>query len=614
MPEIKQRNEIPNELRWNTSDIFKDDAAWQAEYASVSVALAQFESFHTKLTDSSALLACLKLCDTLSSRYELLSLYALLKFSENTADSTYTAMSSKSDSLAAELIAATSFIVPEILSLDERSVLAWIEEDKDLALYRHHINNIYRQKAHVLSPEIEKVVAFASEVTDAPATIFSMIDDADMRFGTITDTDGNPTELTHGRYFALMQSPDHAVRREAFLTHHKAYINQKNTLAANLNAWLKRNIFYSSTRKYGSALHAALSESNIPNEVYTNLLDTVSANSHLIRRYLDIRKKALGLDELHIYDLYTPIVKNSDTKICWHDAKATLLKALAPLGEGYVSVVARAFEQRWIDVLENKGKTSGAYCASSYGTHPYILMNFNDTIEDLFTLAHEVGHMMHSYYTNKRQPYVYSNYTIFVAEVASTVNEALLTDYLLKTTTDTTMRSYLINQALDGYIGTLFRQTMLAKFELLAHEMVANGEPLTHESACALYRQLNIEQYGDSVVLDPESDYGWARIPHFYMNFYVYQYATGKSAAAALAQGIIARDSAKIQAYLDFLASGCADYSINLLKAAGVDMSSPQPIEAAMAEFETLLDKLEADTIYRVPTCRVVEKIESNAM
>jgi len=602
MPEIKQRNEIPNEFKWNTSDIFSNDAAWNAEYVSVGAALTQFESFRAKLATPSALLVCLKLCDTLGNRYELLSLYALLKFSENTADSTYAAMSSKCDSLAAELGAAVSFIIPEILSLDEQTVLTWIEEDKDLALYRHYIHNVYRQKAHVLSPQLEEVLAFASEVTDAPATIFSMIDDADMRFGTVTDSDGNPTELTHGRYFSLMQSPNRDIRRETFLTHHKAYLNRKNTLAANLNAWLKRNIFYASTRKYGSALHAALSESSIPVEVYTNLLDTVSANSHLIRRYLDIRKKALGLDELHIYDLYTPIVKNSDTKICWNDAKATLLKALAPLGENYVSAVSRAFEQRRIDVLENEGKTGGAYCASSYGTHPYILMNFNDTIEDLFTLAHEVGHMMHSYCTNERQPYVYSNYTIFVAEVASTVNEALLTDYLLKTTNDETMRAYLINQALDGYIGTLFRQTMLAKFELLAHEMVANGEPLTPESACALYRKLNVEQYGDSVVLDPESDYGWARIPHFYMNFYVYQYATGKSAAAALAQGIIAHDPAKIHAYLDFLASGCADYSINLLKAAGVDMSSPQPIKAAMAEFEALLNKLEADTMYRVPT------------
>jgi len=593
MSEIKQRDEIANEFKWNTADIFKDDATWEAEYISIRKATPQLEELRGKLTTSDTLLACLQLCDNLGSRFGLLSLYAMLKFSENTADSTYTAMSSRVDSLAAELGAAVSFIIPEILSLDESTVLAWTKDDTDLTVYRHHLHNIYRQKAHVLSPELEEMLAFASEVTDAPATIFSMIDDADMRFGTVTDTDGNLIELTHGRYFALMQSPNRDVRREAFLTHHKAYMDKKNTLAANLNAWLKRNIFYAKTRGYESALHSALSENNIPTDVYTNLLDTISANSRLIQRYLGIRKEFLRLDELHVYDLLTPIVLNSDTKISWEDAKSTLLKALAPLGESYVAIVARAFEERWIDVYENEGKTSGAYCAGVYGTHPYILMNFNNTLEDLFTLAHEVGHMMHSYYTNAHQPYVYSNYTIFVAEVASTVNEALLTDYLLQTTTDKTMQAYLVNQALDGYIGTLFRQTMLAKFELLAHEMVTNGEPLTPESACALYRKLNTEQYGDSVVLNPESDYGWARIPHFYMNFYVFQYATGKSAAAALAQGIIARDTTKTQAYLDFLASGCADYSIDLLKTAGVDMSTPQPIEAAMSEFEALLDKLE---------------------
>ncbi|MCL2851890.1 MAG: oligoendopeptidase F [Defluviitaleaceae bacterium] len=594
MPEkIKARHEIADEFKWRTSDVFAADAAWESEYSAVGERLARLEAFRGNLGDMSKLLECLRLCDELEQRIGLLWLYALLKSSEDTANSAYAAMNSKFEGMSAKLGAAQSFIVPEILTLDEWQVRTHLEKSSDLALYRQYLENIWRQKAHVLSPEMEEVLALAHEITDAPETLFSMIDNADMKFGTVTSDEGE-VELTHGRYKNLMESKNRDVRREAFTAYYRAYIAQKNTLAANLNAWVKRNIFYANMRKYDSALHGSLSSGNIPVEVYTNLIDTVRKHNGLMYRYIDIRRKFLGLDELHFYDIYTPIVKEADTKISWEDAKVTLLKALAPLGTDYVDVVRRAMTEGWIDVYENEGKASGAYCAEMHGAHPYVLMNFNDTIGDLLTLAHEVGHMIHSYYSHETQPYVYGNYTIFVAEVASTVNEALLMDYLLRTTDDKNMLAYLVNESLEGFRGTIFRQTMFAEFEMRIHEAVTGGNPLTHESLCEMYSRINRDYYGDGIIHDDEIGYEWARIPHFYMGFYVYQYATGMSAAQALARGIISGDVDKIQAYLKFLGSGCSDYSINLLREAGVDMSSPAPIEMAMAEFESLLDKMES--------------------
>ncbi|MCL2616454.1 MAG: oligoendopeptidase F [Defluviitaleaceae bacterium] len=590
---IKKRHEIADEFKWDTSEIFGTDADWEREYAALGGAISGLEAFRGRLAESGVLQECLKLGDELSKRNGLLWLYAFLKFSEDAGNSAYAAMSGKADTLGAKLGAAASFIVPELLNSDEAKILAEVELGAELAVYRHYLHNVFREKAHVLSPEAEELLALAHEVTDAPETIFSMISDADMRFGIVEGEDGRQLELTHSRYQALMQCGNRGVRRAAYLAHYTAYMNQKNTLAATLGAWIKRNIFFAKVRKYSSPLHAALSANNIPAEVYTNLINTVRGHSHLLRRYLDIRKKALGLGELCAYDLSVPIVHVEDTKISWEGAKATLLEALEPLGKDYIDTVRHAYSKRWIDVYENAGKTSGAYSVDMYGAHPYVLMNFNNTMDDLFTLAHEVGHMMHAYYTNAAQPYVYANSTVFTAEVASTVNEALLTHYLLRTVDDKAKRAYVINQALDGYVGTLFRQAMLADFELQAHEEAAAGEPTTHEGACALYRRLNEQQYGSAVTLDPEADYGWARIPHFYMGFYVYQYATGKSAAAALARGILSGDAAALGAYKGFLAAGSSDYSINLLRAAGVDMSVPRPIQAAMADFEELLAEME---------------------
>ena len=593
MPEKnKTRHEIGGEYKWNASDVFKTDAAWESEFAAVGGDLSRLSEFRGKLSDMSKLLECLRLCDDLEQRSGLLWLYALLKSSEDTANSAYASMNSKFEGLSAKIGAAQSFMVPELLTLDERHVRSNLDSDGGLAIYRQYLDNIWRQREHVLSPELEEVLALAQEVTDAPETLFSMIDNADMKFGVVTGDEGE-VELTHGRFKSLMESKNRDVRRETYRAYYKEYVSRKNTLAANLNAWVKRNIFYADMRKFDSALHGSLSSGNIPVEVYTNLISTVRRHNGLMYRYIDIRRKFLGLSDLCFYDIYTPIIKEADTKISWDDAKETLIKALSPLGEDYVNVVRRALSENWIDVYENEGKSSGAYCAGVYGVHPYVLMNFNGTIGDLLTLAHEVGHMMHSYYSNGTQPYVYSNYTIFVAEVASTVNEALLLDYLLRTTNDKKMLAYLVNESLEGFRGTIFRQTMLAEFEMLIHEEVASGSPLTHEGLCELYGRLNRDYYGEGICHDDEISYEWARIPHLYLGFYVYQYATGMSAAQALARGILSGDEAKTRAYLKFLASGSSDYSINLLCQAGIDMRSPEPIELAMAEFEELLNKME---------------------
>ena len=590
---IRERHEIGDEFKWRANDVFASDADWEAEFRAVDSELAKLEQFRGRLGEADKLLECLRLCDEMESRSGLLWLYSLLKSSEDTRVSVYTAMESKFEGLGAKLGAAQSFIVPEILSMDEALVRLYLSESPELTIYTKHLDNIWRQKAHVLSPELEEVLALAQEVTDAPETLFGMIDNADMIFGTVQGDNGE-VELTHGRYKSLMESRNRDIRRQTFETYYAAYIKQKNTLAANLNAWVKRNLFYSKIRKYDSALQSSLSAGNIPVEVYTNLIDTVRRHNTLMYRYMDIRRKFLGLNELHFYDIYTPIVKEADTKISWEDAKTVLLKALAPLGHEYVDVVRKAMNEGWIDVFENEGKASGAYCAGMYGAHPYVMMNFDGTIGDLLTLAHEVGHMMHSYYSNETQPHVYSHYTIFVAEVASTVNETLLLDYLKRTTDDKNMQAYLVNESLEGFRGTIFRQTMFAEFEKRIHEAVEEGNPLTHESLNELYSELNRDYYGDGLVHDEQIGYEWSRIPHMYMGFYVYQYATGMSAAQSLARGILSGDATQVRSYLGFLAAGSSDYSINLLKSAGVDMSSPKPIEEAMTVFKELLDRMES--------------------
>lgn len=427
----------------------------------------------------------------------------------------------------------------------------------------------------------------------APQNIFTMLNDADIRFGEITDADGETVPLTKGRYVTFLENSDRRVRKEAFTSLYNTYFSQKNTLAATYAASVKSDVFFAKARNYSSARKMALADDNIPLSVYDNLIDTVHQYLPLMHRYVALRKKLLGLDEVHMYDLYAPLVSEANVKITFEEAKETVLRALDVLGTTYTDALKMGMESGWIDVYENEGKRGGAYSWGSYGVHPFVLLNHNDTVNSMFTLAHEMGHALHSWFTWQTQPYLYSGHKIFVAEVASTCNEALLMEYLLNTTKDQNMRKYLVNYYLEQFRGTLFRQTMFAEFEKITHEMVENGEPLTWENMNQIYHDLNRLYFGDDIVIDPQIDIEWARIPHFYNAFYVYQYATGYSAAIALSRKILTEGQPAIDAYLDFLSKGDSEYSIDLLKGAGVDMSKKDAIENAMVVFERLLDEME---------------------
>ena len=420
-----------------------------------------------------------------------------------------------------------------------------------------------------------------------------MLNDADITFPSIKTTDGEELELTKGRYVTFLESPDRSVREQAFKNLYSKYLSQKNTIAATYSSSVKSDVFFAEARKYGSAMEMALSDDNIPLSVYDNLIETVNKNLPLLHRYVSLRKKELGVDELHMYDLYVPLVPDADVKIPYAEAKETVKEALKVMGEEYSAALEQGLESGWIDVYENKGKRGGAYSWGSYGVHPFVLLNHNDTINSMFTLAHEMGHALHSFFTWKKQPYLYADHKIFVAEVASTCNEALLMEHLLKTTEDKVMRKYLINYFLEQFRGTLFRQTMFAEFEKITHSMAEKGEPLTWEGMNQIYRDLNVKYFGEDIIIDPEIDIEWARIPHFYNAFYVYQYATGYSAAIALSRKILNEGQPAIDAYLDFLSKGDSEYSIDLLKGAGVDMSAAEPIENAMQLFKELLDEFE---------------------
>jgi oligoendopeptidase F len=586
----KTREEINNTFKWDTSTLYKTQEEWQKDYDEVVLKIKGFDEFKGKLNQRESLLKCIKLSENISKIGSKVYIYSNLKLHEDTSVSLYQGMSDKADNLTTRFSSAISFIAPEMIAMDESYLQDLINNDDDFKIYKHYILDLLREKKHILNAQIEEVLAKASDISSSPETIFSMISNADMKFGNVKDEKGNDIELTQAKYISLMESTKVSVRKEVFNTFYDSYISQKNTLAATYNASVKANVFYSSIRNFNSSLEQSLSKDNIPKEVYTNLIETVHKHLPSMHEYIKKRKAILQVDELHMYDLYTPIVPDMDTTITYDYAKETVLKSLKPLGAEYVNKVQEAFSSGWVDVYPNKGKRSGAYSWGCYGNYPFVLLNFDNKIGDMFTLAHEMGHAMQSYYTWEVQPYVYSDYTIFVAEVASTVNETLLMTHLKETTTDETHKKYLINYFLEQFRGTIFRQTMFAEFEMITHEMVEKGEPLTVESLNKLYRELNIKYYGDEIVVDEKIEIEWARIPHFYNAFYVYQYATGFASAIALATDI--SNSKNVDKYLNFLKAGSSDYSINLLKGAGVDMSSPEPINKALKIFEKLVQEL----------------------
>ena len=592
---IPERKDTDPRFRWHIEDYFKTDTDWEAAYTALETAIPEMASFSGSLAESAqVLLSCLQKNEELSLKLDHIYTYANMRMNEDSGNAFYQGMASRAEMLLIKYSAAVSFLTPEIIAIPEEKLASFREEKSaDFAIYDHFFHTLLRQKAHTLTPTEENLLAKAAEMGGAPQQIFTMLNDADISFPSIKAADGEEMELTKGRYITFLESPDRSIREQAFKNLYSVYLNQKNTIAATYSSSVKSDVFFAEARKYESAREMALSDDNIPLSVYDNLIETVNKNLHLLHRYVSIRKKELGVDELHMYDLYVPLVPDADVEIPYDEAKKTVKEALKVMGSEYSEALEHGLESGWIDVYENKGKRGGAYSWGSYGVHPFVLLNHNDTINSMFTLAHEMGHALHSFFTWKKQPYLYADHKIFVAEVASTCNEALLMEHLLKTTEDKVMRKYLINYFLEQFRGTLFRQTMFAEFEMITHAMAEKGEPLTWEGMNKIYRDLNIKYFGDDIIIDPEIDIEWARIPHFYNAFYVYQYATGYSAAIALSRKILNEGQPAIDAYLDFLSKGDSEYSIDLLKGAGVDMSAAEPIENAMQLFKELLDEFE---------------------
>lgn len=592
--ELKKRNEVERKFTWAIEDLYADDNQWKQEYDRIVELLVNAGKYRGKLnTSGELLLEFLKLSDEIGKLMERVYVYANQKYHEDTGNAVYQDLSNKANVLSVQAESALSFATPELLTITEEDLSRFFTEVEGLKLYEFYLKDIFRQKPHILSAEMEELLADAGEITQAPENIFSMFNNADLKFPEIKDEDGEVVRITHGRFIQLLESSDQRVREEAFKGVYGAYNSFRNTLAAAFSSNVKQETFYAKARKYPSSLHKALDAGNIPIEVYTNLIDAVHDNLGLLHRYIDLRKKILGLDELHIYDLYTPLVQEIKMDIAYEEAKDLVAKGLAPLGEEYQGVLQEGYNNRWIDVYENENKRSGAYSWGAFGTHPYVLLNYNDSLNNVFTLAHEMGHAIHSYYSDRTQPYIYAGYKIFVAEVASTCNESLLIDYMLKNTEDKKQKAYLINHFLEKFRGTLFRQTMFAEFEMLTHKLVEEGESLTADALCKLYHDLNAAYFGNGIVIDSEIDMEWARIPHFYTAFYVYQYATGYSAAIALSKRILAEGKPAVDDYIHFLSSGSSKHPIELLKAAGVDMGTREPVNQAMKLFEELLDQME---------------------
>jgi oligoendopeptidase F len=592
--DVPTRAQIDDQYKWRLEDMYPSIEAWEKEADEVKQLTSRFAQLKGRLVESAeTLLEALQLQDQIGERLARLYAFARMRRDEDNANATYQALTDKATALLVQTEEVRSFFVPEVLGIDESTLRRYVDEHPGLQLYRFVIDEILREKPHVLSAGEEQILAAMGEVSDAPSHIFTMFNNADMRFPKVRDEDGREVELTHGRYIQFLESHKREVRQGAFKAMYETYGKHKNTLAAIYGSSVKKDVFHARVRRYDSAREMALFADNVPISVYDNLIAAVHEALPALHNYLALRKRVLGLDELHLYDLYTPIVAEVDMKVPYEEAVEKVLEAVSVLGEDYQATAKQGLQGGgWVDVYETRGKTSGAYSWGAYGVHPYILLNYRETLDNMFTLAHELGHAMHTHYSHTAQPYVYSSYTIFVAEVASTLNENLLLHHMLKNTDDPKQRAYLINHQLETIRGTLFRQTMFAEFEKLAHAHVEAGEALTPEWLCDTYYKLNEQFFGAVCVVDREIALEWSRIPHFYTPFYVYKYATGLSAATALAQKILNEGQPAVERYIDFLKSGGSDHPIPLLRKAGVDMESPEPVQATLAQFEQLVDEL----------------------
>ena len=593
---IPTRDEIPMEDRWATEDLFPSDEAWEEALASMEQNKQELVSFAGRLAESAETLYNYLWCmEQTDEKANLIAGYAMRKADEDTRVAKYQAMRGKCMGVLVGLQAATSFETPEIMAISDETMDAFYVACPKLERYRRYLNNVRRMKAHTLSAAEEKLLASAGEMANAPSNVFGALNNADMKFPDAIDSEGNKHPLSNGSFVPLQSGPDRQLRKSAYENYYRVYDDYKNTAAGLLNAQNKQLKFFAEARHYNNAFEASLDRTQVPTSVYLNLIEAVHQNLDKMHRYVRLRKKLLGVDELHFYDVYTPLLADVDKDIPFAEAKQTVYDALYPLGDEYRAILKEGFDNRWIDVYENQGKRSGAY-SSGAAIHPFVLLNYVNNLKNQFTLAHEMGHALHSYLSHKHQNSVDANYVIFVAEVASTCNEALLMEYLLNKTTDKKERAYLINHFLEQFKGTLYRQTMFAEFELNIGRMVAEGKTLTADTLSPEYRRLNEMYFGPDMVVDDNIAVEWARIPHFYYNYYVFQYATGYSAAIALSRKILDEDESAVKDYLGFLSGGCSKTPIDLLKGAGVDMTSPEPVNEALALFGRLLDEMEALT------------------
>ena len=590
---LRRRDEIPESDKWRIDKIYETPAKWNEELNKLKEEAPKLKDFEGKLGNKEDLKAFLLLNEKLSRKLGKLYVYAHMRSHEDTSNPEMQSLVNKIDPYSAEFSSYTAYFVPEILSLKEGTIENFINEDKDLKQYKIYFEMILNEKPHILSKEVESVLASVSDCLGAPESIYSMLTNSDMTFGEIVDESGRKVELTEGNYISFIKSKDRKVREAAFKLLFGTYKKYENTLATSLTSSIKNFVFESKTRKYNSSLEASLKPNNIPVEVYYNALKTVDENMDALHRYVRIKKKLLNLEEIHMYDLYVPVIKCKKEHLEYKDAISLVEEGLKPLGKEYLDIFNEGINEGWIDVYENKGKRSGAYSWGSYDTMPYVLLNYNYELNDASTLAHEMGHSIHSYYTRKTQPYIYGDYSLFCAEVASTTNEILLIHHLIEKETDKNKKLYLINQELEQIRTTVFRQLMFAEFELKTHEAIENGESLTSEVLCKMWKDINIKYFGEDMNVDEEISIEWARIPHFYSDFYVYQYATGYAAASSFANSILSKGEEAVEKYKGFLKAGGSMYPIDTLKMAGVDMTTSKPLKDTLDRFNELLDMLE---------------------
>ncbi|MBU3105555.1 oligoendopeptidase F [Clostridium gasigenes] len=592
---LKMRDEIEEKCKWKVNKVFSSDEEWEKAFKELKEEAPNLKSFEGKLENAENLIKYLDIYEKTSRKAEIIYVYAHLRCDEDTKNSKYQGMMSKIDSYMAEFATYTAYFVPEILEMPENFIKESIKKNPKLKIYEFLFNDILKEKPHILSKSQEELLAGVSDCLDAPSSIHSIFTNADMKFGDVTDEDGKKVELTEGNYSSFIKSKNRSVREEAFKTLFKEYKGFENTLATILSSSIKNFNFGAKIRKYEGALDSSLKPNNIPLEVYRNAIKTINDNLSSMHRYVALKKRLLGLEEMHMYDLYVPVIEVPKNHIEFDDAVKMIVEGLNPLGEEYLNIFKDGVKDGWIDIYQNKGKRGGAYSWGGYDTMPYVLLNYNYELNDVSTLAHEMGHSIHSYYSRKEQPYIYAGYTLFCAEVASTTNEALLIHYLINKETDKQKRLYLINQELEQIRTTVFRQLMFAEFELYTHESLENGIPLTAEDYNKAWIELNKKYFGPDMIVDPEIDVEWSRIPHFYSDFYVYQYATGYAAASAFAKSILDKKENAVEKYVTFLKSGGSNYPIEILKKAGVDMTTSKPVEATIERFNELLDMIEKE-------------------